>query len=251
MIVIPMAGLSRRFSDAGYALPKHQLALQGQTVFDHAVASFAHCFDHETFLFVLREDAAAEAFVRQALKRLGVRDARLHRLASPTRGQAETVALGLRGVGAKDEPVTIFNIDSIRHGYRPPAWEAQCDGWLEVFRADGDHWSFVQPQDGLRVARTTEKARISDLCSNGLYHFGSARLFDEAQAEAAAGAQFVRGELYVAPLYNLLIRRGLDIRYRCIDAALMDFCGVPAEYEQLLARGLRSPASTRPEDTPA
>ena len=54
------------------------------------------------------------------------------------------------------------------------------------------------------------------------------------RAADAAAAQGLR-ELYVAPMYNLLIRRGCDIRYHLIGAEEVIFCGVPAEYEAFLA----------------
>jgi len=235
MIVIPMAGLSQRFFQAGYTRPKYQLDLHGQSVFTRAVRSFEHCFGQREFLFVLRPDHDTEAFVRQELAALGLHDATLHVLHAPTRGQADTVALALRQrLSLADGPITVFNIDSFRHGYRPPDFEAHCDGWLEVFIGEGDHWSFVAPLDGQRVARTAEKQRISALCSNGLYHFRSGRRFVQACDEAIASQQFVRGELYIAPLYNQLLRDGLDIRYRLIDASQIDFCGTPDEYAALL-----------------
>ena len=60
MIVIPMAGASRRFAEADYKRPKYELLLDGRTVFDHAVGGFQALFAREPFLFVVRgEDAAA------------------------------------------------------------------------------------------------------------------------------------------------------------------------------------------------
>lgn len=49
MIVIPMAGLSRRFAEAGYAQPKYMLPLPGGSVFAHAVGSFREYFDKNHF----------------------------------------------------------------------------------------------------------------------------------------------------------------------------------------------------------
>ena len=45
VIVIPMAGESRRFSEAGYISPKYELPLAGKSVFRHAVGSFEHYFE--------------------------------------------------------------------------------------------------------------------------------------------------------------------------------------------------------------
>lgn len=63
----------------------------------------------------------------------------------------------------------IFNVDTIRPGLRI-ARRAGSSGTLEVFRAPGEHWSFVEPQAAASpwVRRCTEKVRIGELCSTGL-----------------------------------------------------------------------------------
>lgn len=242
MIVIPMAGLSRRFTEAGYDLPKYMLPAHGRSLFAHAVDSFAAYFETVPFLFILRDVAGTRAFVEAECRRLGVREAGIVALDAPTRGQAETVALGLAAHGgAADAPVTIFNIDTFRPGFRfPTVWDRNTvDGYLEVFRGSGANWSYVRPADtgDGRVAETTEKVPISDLCCTGLYHFRTAALFDRAYAHLVEGGAAAAGltELYVAPMYNQLIQQGCDIRYQVIGTDEVIFCGVPAEYLAFLA----------------
>ena len=236
MIVIPMAGESRRFAQAGYREPKYQLMLGGESVFGHAVGSFEASFATMPFLFVVR--AGAAAFVAQACARLGVAEARVVELAGPTAGQAETVDLGLAAAAVADEtPLTIFNIDTFRPGFRFPdaGWAADSDGWLEVFRGTGANWSYVRPAEGAepQAIETAEKRPISDLCCTGLYHFRRAGDFRRALARERAAPSTT--ELYVAPLYNHLIADGRRIHYRLIEREAVVFCGVPAEYEALLA----------------
>ena len=55
MIVIPMAGLSSRFTKAGYDKPKYMLEAFGRSLFWHAVSSFSNYFDSEDFLFIARD----------------------------------------------------------------------------------------------------------------------------------------------------------------------------------------------------
>jgi hypothetical protein len=242
VIVIPMAGLSRRFTEAGYTLPKYMLQAHGRSLFAHAVASFEAYFDSLPFLFILRDVAGTRDFVAAECARLGLRESRIAVLDAPTAGQAETVALGVsQAAVAPDEPLTVFNIDTFRPGFRFPAGfdAGAVDGYLEVFRGEGQNWSYVRPAaaGSDRVAETTEKVPISDLCCTGLYHFRSAGLFAGAYETFAGGAAAGMGlrELYVAPMYNLLIRQGCDIRYDVISATDVVFCGVPAEYEAFLA----------------
>jgi hypothetical protein len=151
-------------------------------------------------------------------------------LASPTRGQAETVLLGIDQAGLDDDaPLTIFNIDTFRPGFAFPSETG--DGYLEVFRGSGTNWSYVRPSADGRVLETAEKMVISDLCCTGLYHFRTASSFRKAARAALAVAD--GREIYVAPLYNRLIADGADIRYHEIARAEVIFCGTPEEYEAL------------------
>lgn len=234
MIVIPMAGDSRRFALAGYREAKHRLMLGGRSVFEHAVGSFSASFQALPFLFVIR--AGAATFVAEACARLGVGRPRIVELDAPTAGQAQTVALGLDRADIGDETaLTIFNIDTFRPGFVFPDadWAADSDGWLEVFRGTGANWSYVRPAPGLepRVIETAEKRPISDLCCTGLYHFRRAGDFRAALARERAAPSMA--ELYVAPLYNHLITDGRRIHYRLIDREAVVFCGVPEEYKAL------------------
>jgi hypothetical protein len=245
MIVIPMAGQSRRFREAGYDRPKYELPLHGETLFARCVRSFERYFDSERFLFVARREFGAERFIAEECARLGIRDQRTVALDQGTRGQAETVLLGLRqaGCGANDA-ILIFNIDTIRPGYAFPAEALDADGYLDVVRADGEHWSFVRPAAAFtrRVAETSEKRRISALCCTGLYHFARAADFMEAcdaalqDADDAHGYLARWGEAYIAPLYNMLIAAGRHIVYAEAPPERVLFAGTPAEYDALRAR---------------
>jgi len=239
MIVIPMAGMSRRFSEAGYVQPKYMLDLHGRTLFAHAVGSFAAYFGAEPLLFIARDEPGIQMFIDRELAALGVASAQTVILPHPTLGQADTVRLGLQ-VAAVDggTPLTIFNIDTFRPGFRYPAasWMGGADGYLEVMRGTDPGFSFVLPAqgDGSRVSATAEKAVISDLASTGLYWFRRASDFLDAMGGGGAAAQ-AHGEQYVAPLYNALIARGLDIRYQEVPAGQVIPCGIPAQYEALKA----------------
>jgi hypothetical protein len=236
MIVIPMAGLSSRFTAAGYKLPKYMLPLGGKTVFDHAVDSFQHYFDNLPFLFIARDVAQTGAFIEHSCKALGIKDFSVQLLSEPTSGQAETVELGVMkaGIGG-NEALTIFNIDTFRPGFRFPdaAWWPESDGYLEVFRGSGANWSYVRPvsEDSAEVAETAEKRPISDLCCTGLYHFAKAAVFHAALARERDHPS--AAELYVAPLFNHLIRQGMHIYFDIVPRETIIFCGVPREYEVL------------------
>lgn len=213
----------------------------GRSLLRHSIEGFSAHFEDTPFLFIFREIHDTATFLRTEVETMGIADVRFVCLARETRGQAETVALGLQNAAVpRAESVTIFNIDSIRTRFTQPSTGeiGACDGWLEVFRGTGDNWSFVESvsPNSTRVARVTEKDPISDLCSTGLYHFArSGDFLDAFHAELEDGPSQA-GELYVAPLYNRLIMDGYDIRYRLIDVEDVIFAGIPQEYEELKKR---------------
>jgi len=235
MIVIPMAGTSRRFLEQGYDKPKFMLPIWGGYVFDYAVASFARDFRTKEFLFVFRETGDVRLFIEQRIRVLRIKNPTLYLIEQPTAGQAETVEKALDQVDvAARTPVTVFNIDTFRlPTARPSSVPIDASGWLEVFHGDGESWSFVRPAEQPGVAlETTEKIRISDLCCTGLYHFSSSELFRDALSMERK--QPSSGELYIAPIYNHLIAKGQKIGYGVIENKDVLFCGVPDEYESLL-----------------
>jgi dTDP-glucose pyrophosphorylase len=234
LFVIPMAGLSSRFFKAGYHQPKYQLNIHQQTVFEWAVRSFEAYFQTDQFLFIMRDIYDTPEFVQSMIKKLAIKNAQLVILDHQTQGQADTVYQGLQKIDHQDDLI-IFNIDSRRHHYKKPDWYDHCDGYLEVFYGQGDHWSFIEPAaDQKHVIRTTEKQKISDYCSNGLYVFKSRKDFDQIFKFAQDNQLTSQGELYIAPLYNQLISSGKDIRYDLISVNDTAFCGTPDEYHHII-----------------
>jgi len=240
IFVIPMAGDSLRFRDAGYLRPKFRLMAHGAPVFDHAVRSFAAYFRDDTFLFAVRGEESAR-FVEKRCEALGMRRAAIVALDSATAGQADTVLRALEQARIDSaESIAIFNIDTFRPGYRKPPVvdDRRYAGYLEVFRGSGSGWSFVAPDPLLEgdVTEVVEKEPISTLCSTGLYFFRHAGDFRWAYNNPAPPRSSAeRRERFVAPLYNALIARGDRVALQLIDVDEVIFCGTPVEYEQVLA----------------
>jgi NDP-sugar pyrophosphorylase family protein len=239
MIVIPMAGDSSRFFSEGYNVPKYKLSLWGKPVFDWVVLSFYRYFNDEEFIFVVKKRFDEDNFVEQRAKLLGIKNFTIRYLDKTTRGQAETVFLSIDDQKKRD-PLIIFNIDTLRLDFQKPTLKKLRYGYLEVFKGDGSHWSFVFPEkDNNIVSYTTEKVRVSDLCSNGLYQFENIADFYSSCNSAFEESDFSNGEFYVAPLYNRLIKQNKSIQYVLCNPSQNLFCGTPEEY-RLLEKNLEA-----------
>ena len=231
-----MAGLSRRFSEAGYEKPKFMLRLKGLSLFTHSLLSFKEYFKTEKFLFIARNISGFYDFISSEVTELGIDTFEIILLDYETTGQAETVFEGIKKCKISSrERIAIFNIDTFRPNFKFPT-ETDSDGYLEVFKGTGQNWSYVKcdQKQTNRVIETAEKNPISDLCCTGLYFFLYHEDFLEAFLHHRDNSILVKGELYVAPLYNFLINKGKFITFNLIDEDDVIFCGIPSEYENLL-----------------
>lgn len=242
MIIIPMAGLSSRFKIAGYKLPKYMLEAKGQSLFEHSVGSFKNYFDSEFFLFIALAIHETESFIHLMCKKLDIKNYSVIILDNPTRGQAETVYLGLKALSLdSDVSITIFNIDTFRPNFVYPKEFSidDVDGYLETFIGSGKNWSYVMPKcnDSTEVIKTAEKREISKYCCTGLYYWKSAykfiSLYEAYQSKSID--EIDGGEYYIAPMYNDLILEGHEVHFSIIKASEVIFCGVPDEYLNFVA----------------
>ena len=237
MIVIPMAGLSRRFKNAGYDLPKYMLKAHGKSLFNHSLGSFKNYFNKEPFLFIALAEHNTKKFIIQESKLLGLDRYQIVVLDKPTQGQAETVYKGLQyaNIDAK-EPIMIFNIDTFRPNFKLPIEFdiKNVDGYLETFIGSGENWSNILPanEELKTVAFTAEKKQISKYCCTGLYYWKKTedfcRIIESYLKQEVT--EIETGEFFIAPMYNKMIAEGKDIRYVIIDHNEVIFCGTPDEY---------------------
>lgn len=99
-IIIPMAGQSSRFYNAGYKTPKYRLMIDGKSVFYHSLESF-HNFKNNYYLFIGVKGRLDISFVKGELNLLGIDDYDIVLLDEMTNGQAETVFNGLQKINKK------------------------------------------------------------------------------------------------------------------------------------------------------
>lgn len=234
MFVIPMAGHSSRFSKEGYKKYKYELplklnGLKGKYLFDFCISSFINYFSSDLFVFIIRNNNQ-KLFINNRIKYLKIKNYKIINLQKSTRGQAETVYLGLKKILLK-ESIYIFNIDTILLNFNKKINESY-DGLIETFIGKGNHWSFVLINDKNSILKTAEKKRISKYCSNGLYYFKNKKIFNYAFIEYKKSSS-QSTELFIAPIYNKLIKNKFVIKNRLVSKKDIIFVGTPEEYENV------------------
>jgi dTDP-glucose pyrophosphorylase len=236
-IVLTMAGAGSRFRNAGHGADKHRIQFRGHSLFEWSLVSLRE-FRSKDLVVVTRRFEAIEPFVADIASRLGFAPPRFIYADRLTRGQAESAALARELVGGS-EPVLVYNTDTFVDPVALKPERVRGDGWIPCFRAPGDKWSFVDADDSGRVLRVTEKQRISDHCSVGLYYF---RRFDFLLEHVDRMADGSEGEWYIAPLYNRLIADGRTVYLEELPVDAVCVLGTPEDLLAAEARALEFPA---------
>lgn len=231
-IVITMAGLGSRFAKAGYTVPKYMIEAKGKTLFDWSMDSLKGYNKADTeYIFVVRKEDKAEDFIVSHCQAAQIANRKIVEIDKLTDGQAATAMLAAP-YWKKDSELMIYNIDTFVESYELKAEDIAGDGYIPCFHAEGDHWSFVKLDESKRAVEVREKFRISDNCTLGAYYFKSCKLYEDLYEEYYADEDNLeQGEKYVAPLYNFMIQKGMDVRISIIDFGKVHVLGTPEELE--------------------
>ncbi len=231
-IVITMAGLGSRFAKAGYTVPNYMIEVKGKTLFDWSMDSLKgyHKADTE-YIFIVRKEDQAKDFIVSHCQAAHIANRKIVEIDGLTDGQATTAMLAAP-YWKKDSELMIYNIDTFVESYELKAEDIAGDGYIPCFHAEGDHWSFVKLDEDQRAVEVREKVRISDNCTLGAYYFKSCKLYEDLYEEYYSNEdKLEKGEKYVAPLYNFMIEKGMDVRISIIDFGKVHVLGTPEELE--------------------
>ena len=226
MIVFPMCGESKRFKVKGYKTPKFLLKLRNKSIFYHVVYGFRKYINKDLFVFIIN-NKSYKKFLLHEFRKLELTKYKIITLKNKTNGQAETVYKGIKNIKT-NKGIYIFNIDTILKKFIKKKTNAH--GYWEVFNGEGNNWSFIKLKNNKAVL-TSEKKRISNLCSNGLYFFKKKIFFILSYKNLIKHYKLNRNELYISLLFNYLINKKKIIKVKKVRKKNIIFCGTPTEYK--------------------
>lgn len=229
-IIITMAGEGSRFKKVGYKVPKHEIEVKGKSLFEWSMLSLKNFFD-ENFIFIVRENNYDKEKLECLCNKLGIKNFKLKEIKELTDGQASTAYLCNEYI-LEDEDVLIYNIDTYISGDEIKKEELKkYDGYIPVFKSEGDKWSFVKLDDNGKVIDVVEKIRVSDLGSIGLYYFKTWRDYKEIYLKYKEEIKRKYKEVYIAPMYHYLLKENKDIGYIILKNENIHVLGTPEDLE--------------------
>jgi NDP-sugar pyrophosphorylase family protein len=214
-----MAGRSSRFFEAGYKIPKYLIEVKGRTLLEYSLSSLPLSIA-DNIIFIALNEHIKNYSLNTYLKKIIPFKFQIVGLERVTRGQAETVLAAEQFV-AMDKDLIIYNIDTFfcsANLEKTLLSGSKKDGILGAFIDERPIWSFAEIDVKTNIVKkTAEKEVISKFALTGFYHFSKAIFFFKEAREAIKADNSVLNEFYVAPLYNDLIRQGLEFTLDFVD----------------------------------
>ena len=234
-IVVPMAGLGKRFADKGYTFPKPLIEIKGRPMIEWVVRNLTPACEHR-FIFVCRREHY-DHYNLHCLLRLVTPNCEIIVIDSPTEGAACTVLLTRDYIG-NDDPLMIANSDQYIDGdinhFVNDALQNGKDGHIMIFKATHPKWSFAKVDQNGNVTEVAEKNPISDNATVGIYYYRAGKFFVEGAESMIRKNIRCNNEFYVCPVYNEMILNDKTIGVHLIQRDKMYGWGTPEDLDYFL-----------------
>ena len=214
-----MSGLSSRFTDAGYTIPKHLIEIDGKRVIEHIVDLYP---EDSEFVFIINDKHEQETNVVEVLNNL-VQDPVIITVATHKLGPVHSVLQATKYIDDDEQVIVNYCDFSIKWDYdefKAHVDETECDGSVVCYTGfhphmlGSDNYAFCRTDENGVILEIREKQPFTDnkmeeFASAGNYYFKKGSYVKKYFQQLIDEDVNINGEYYVSLVYNLMIRDGL------------------------------------------
>ena len=226
-LLLPIAGRAQRFLDAGYNMPKPLIMSKNRHIIDWSMSSIelSDC----NIIFAVRLEHINNFSIDAILKKKFGDDIKIVIVDRVTDGSVSTCLLAKEHID-NDLPLIIYTPDVyFENKFDPTEISKDLDGFILTFKANSAAHSYVELDSSGLALRTAEKEVISQNAAVGVYYYKTGKSFVKYAEEMISKNIRTKGEFYICPMYNLMIRDGSKVGIKQVEK--MHVLGTPAELE--------------------
>lgn len=245
-IIIPMAGLGSRFSNAGYTLPKPLIRVAGRPMIVQLLSNIKLYSDDAIYIGLqktVEDDYRVSATIQAQLPNLPIHTVLLD---GPTRGAADTLHLIIGNMNPEHlhrktvslDCDTLYFYDVLAEMRKLP----EDSGSVYCFEDEGEKpiYSYIRFDElTKRVEEVREKIKISSHANTGAYGFANARLLSQHLERILEGDLPEKGEFYTSAVISEMIDEGFDFRAVQVQASDFACVGTPKQLRLFLETDVR------------
>lgn len=233
-IIIPMAGLGKRFEEAGYSLPKPIIDVDGKPMIIRVIENIGAEDNHH--IFIVQKKHCDTYDTHKILKTVRP-SCDIIELNGLTEGTACTILKAEHLIDNNEELVIansdqlVLDEDFFERGLKYFR-KNKMDGGIWCFLTQEKKWSYAKLAPDQTVCRVAEKDPISNMGTVGIYYFKKGSSFVKAAKAMIDKNIRVNNEFYTCPVYNQIIESGEKVAIYMINE--MMGLGTPEDLNKYL-----------------
>ena len=209
-VVIPMAGLGKRFRDENYTTPKPFIKVFNKILIEWSLDSLR--FDNQRYIFIVRNEHLEEYpnHFNDLYKKYP--NCVMIPVSKTTEGQASSVYLAKEYID-NNIPLFIANCDQfiewdLKGFQKNIMGDKNIDGSIITFTSNNPAYSYAKLGPDNKVIETAEKKPISEHSTVGFYYWNQGQVFVKSYEQMYQKDIRVNNEFYVCPVYNETLNLG-------------------------------------------
>lgn len=215
-VLIPMAGAGSRFSQAGYTFPKPLINVRNKPMIQVVMENLNI---DANFIYVVQKEHY-DKYNLQSVLNIITPECKIIQIEGVTEGACCTTLLAKEFIN-NDNPLLIANSDQFVewesgeffHSMNAP----NVDGGILTFESIHPKWSYVKLDEQGNVCDLKEKEVISNIATVGVYYYSKGNEYVKYAEKMINNNIRVKGEFYVAPVYNEYIKDNKKIKIYNIE----------------------------------
>jgi NDP-sugar pyrophosphorylase family protein len=219
-VIIPMSGMSSRFSNVGYQLPKYLLEIDGKTVIEHIINLYPK--DSE-FIFIINELHSKKTNILSHLDQI-CDNKSVYIIPPHKKGPVYTVSNIFDQIDGEEQVIVNYCDFSMYWNYdsfKLFVDSTGCDGCVICYTGfhphmlGDDNYAFCKTDEYNKILEVREKQpftknKMSEFASTGTYYFKKGKYVKKYFQQMMDDDVNLSGEYYVSLIYNLLNKDGLN-----------------------------------------
>jgi NDP-sugar pyrophosphorylase family protein len=218
-VIVPMSGMSSRFSAVGYQIPKYLIEVDGKPVIEHIV----NLYPKDTkFAFILNEEHHKNTNIVDVLQSI-TKIPLIVVIPSHKKGPVYSVSEENWLIDDEEQVIINYCDFSMHWNYNDFEQfinETGCEGCVVCYTGfhphmlGSDNYAFCKSNENNEIIEIREKQpftdnKMSEFASTGTYYFRKGKYVKKYFKQLMDEDLNINGEYYVSLAHNLLIRDGL------------------------------------------
>ena len=216
-----MSGMSSRFSQSGYQLPKYMLNVDGKTIIQHIIELYPK---DSNFIFIVNDKNASNTNIIEILENFDIPNKKIKVISSHKLGPVYTVSHVFDWIDDDEQVIVNYCDFSIYWDYKDFEKfvnNTKCEGCVICYTGfhphmlGDDNYAFCKTNESNKILEVREKQpftdnKMSEFASAGNYYFRKGKYIKKYFRRMMDADVNLNGEYYVSLIYNFLIKDNLD-----------------------------------------